>query len=172
MARTEWSGPLIISAYGLSMANEDIDSEVNDNDDLERMIDERIEESDRELEERISKEVQKQVKKAKRPKRLWMTQVMEYIIGFALASVAARSGTPLVPAIFAALVIANAATVKASLSAFRLTNGRIHQIIGVVISLGAVIAAILIDLDVSTRAMLIGLAGAEGFVSVRFGHGI
>ena len=104
-------------------------------------------------------------------KRMWLTQIIEYAIGFALASVAAQSGTPFVPAIFSALVIANAATVKASLSAFRITNGRIHQLIGVAIAISAVIAAIVIDLDVSTRAMLIGLAGAEGFVSVRFGHG-
>ena len=105
-------------------------------------------------------------------RQLWFVQLLEYIIGFALASVAAKSSTPLVPAIFAAVVIANAATVKASLSAFRLTNGRIHQFIGVGIAVAAVIAAVLIDLDVSTRAMLIALAGAEGFVSVRFGHGI
>lgn len=104
-------------------------------------------------------------------KRMWITQIIEYAIGFALASVAAQSGTPFVPAVFSALVIANAATVKASLSAFRITNGRIHQLIGVAIAISAVIAAIVIDLDVSTRAMLIGLAGAEGFVSVRFGHG-
>jgi len=133
--------------------------------------DPRAEEDDAELEGRIAKEVHKRIKKAQRPKRMWITQIIEYAIGFALASVAAQSGTPLVPAIFAALVIANAATVKASLSAFRITNGRIHQIIGMAIAVSAVIAAIVIDLDVSTRAMLIGLAGAEGFVSVRFGHG-
>jgi hypothetical protein len=104
-------------------------------------------------------------------RRLWLTQIIEYGIGFALASVAAKSSTPLIPAVFSAVVIANAATVKASLSAFRLTNGRTHQVIGVAIAVSAVIAAIVIDLDVSTRAMLIGLAGAEGFVSVRFGHG-
>ena len=115
--------------------------------------------------------VDKRAGKAQRPKRLWLAQIIEYAIGFALASVAAQSGTPLVPAIFSAIVISNAATVKATLSAFRLTNGRTHQFIGVAIAISAVIAAIVLDLDVSTRAMLIGLAGAEGFVSVRFGHG-
>jgi hypothetical protein len=122
-------------------------------------------------EEKIDDIVKKRVEKALRPKRLWMTQIIEYAIGFALASVAAQSGTPLVPAIFSAIVITNAATVKATFSAFRITNGRIHQLIGVAIAISAVIAAIVLDLDVSTRAMLIGLAGAEGFVSVRFGHG-
>ena len=133
MARTEWSGPLIISAYGLYM--------------------------------RVS-----QLKLSTR--QLWFIQLLEYVIGFALASVAAKTSTPLVPAIFATLVIANAASVKAPLSAFRLTNGRIHQMIGLAIAIGAVSAAVFIELDMSTRAMLIALAGAEGFVSVRFGHGI
>jgi hypothetical protein len=133
--------------------------------------DPRAEEADADLEGRIAKEVHKRIKKSQRPKRLWITQIIEYAIGFALASVAARSSTPLVPAVFSAVVIANAASVKATLSAFRITSGRIHQIIGVAIAVSAVIAAIVIDLDVSTRAMLIGLAGAEGFVSVRFGHG-
>lgn len=105
-------------------------------------------------------------------RQLWFVQLLEYIIGFALASVAAKSSTPFVPAVFAALVISNAATMKASLSAFRLTSGRVHQILGIAIAVAAVFATVLIDLDVSTRAMLIALAGAEGFVSVRFGHGI
>jgi hypothetical protein len=110
--------------------------------------------------------------KSPKTRHLWIGQTLEYIIGFALASAAAQSITPAVPAVFAGLVIANAATVKAPLSAFRLTSGRVHQILGIGLSLAAVVAAIFIDLDITTRAMLIGLAGAEGFVSVRFGHGI
>lgn len=110
--------------------------------------------------------------KAPKARHLWISQTLEYIIGFVLASAAAQSPTPAIPAVFAGLVIANAATVKAPLSAFRLTNGRIHQIFGIGLSMAALIAAVVMDLDVTTRAMLIGLAGAEGFVSVRFGHGI
>jgi len=110
--------------------------------------------------------------KAPKARHLWIGQTLEYIIGFALASAAAQSITPAVPAVFAALVIANAATVKAPLSAFRLTSGRVHQILGIGLSISALIAVVFTDLDITTRAMLIGLAGAEGFVSVRFGHGI
>jgi hypothetical protein len=110
--------------------------------------------------------------KAPKARHLWIGQILEYIIGFALASAAAQSITPAVPAVFAGLVIINAATVKAPLSAFRLTSGRVHQILGVALSISALIAVVLMDLDITTRAMLIGLAGAEGFVSVRFGHGI
>jgi hypothetical protein len=110
--------------------------------------------------------------KAPKARHLWIGQILEYIIGFALASAAAQSITPAVPAVFAGLVIINAAAVKAPLSAFRLTSGRVHQILGVALSISALIAVVLMDLDITTRAMLIGLAGAEGFVSVRFGHGI
>ena len=110
--------------------------------------------------------------KAPKARHLWISQTLEYIIGFVLASAAAQSPTPAIPAVFAGLVILNAASVKAPLSAFRLTNGRVHQLLGIGLSIAAMIAAVVIDLDVSTRAMLVGLAGAEGFVSVRFGHGI
>jgi hypothetical protein len=110
--------------------------------------------------------------KAPKARHLWIGQTLEYIIGFVLASAAAQSPTPAVPAVFAGLVIINAATMKAPLSAFRLTSGRIHQILGIGLAVSAVFVAVVIDLDVTTRAMLIGLAGAEGFVSVRFGHGI
>ena len=110
--------------------------------------------------------------KAPKARHLWIGQTLEYIIGFALASAAAQSITPVVPAVFSGLVIANAATVKAPLSAFRFTSGRVHQIFGIGLAVSALLAAVFIDLDITTRAMLIGLAGAEGFVSVRFGHGI
>lgn len=110
--------------------------------------------------------------KAPKARHLWISQTLEYIIGFALASAAAQSGTPMVPAVFAGLVILNAASLKAPLSAFRLTNGRVHQMLGIGLALLAMVAAVVVDVDVSTRAMLIGLAGTQGFVSVRFGHGI
>lgn len=113
------------------------------------------------------------VREIKKPTRfLWFTQALEYAIGFGLASVAAQSGTPFVPAVFATAVILNAATVKAPLSAFRVTNGHIHRLIGIGIFVVAIIAVVVVDVDISTRAMLIALAGAEGFISVRFGHGI
>lgn len=108
-----------------------------------------------------------------RPRRhLWLVQLIEYAIGFAIAFSASRASEPLVPAIVAAAVIANAATVKAPLSAFRLSSPQIHRAIGIVLAAGTLASAIFLDVDAMTKALLVISAVAEGFVSVRFGHGI
>lgn len=105
-------------------------------------------------------------------KGLWLVQILEYAIGFALASVASRSDSPLIPAVLAVCVIANAATVQAPLSAFHITSAAVHKLLGLCIAVAALVAVVMADVDVSTRAVLLATAVAEGFVSVRFGHGI
>lgn len=105
-------------------------------------------------------------------RHLWLVQLIEYAIGFAIAFSASRASEPLVPAIVAAAVIANAATVKAPLSAFRLSSPQIHRAIGIVLAAGTLASAIFLDVDAMTKALLVISAVAEGFVSVRFGHGI
>lgn len=105
-------------------------------------------------------------------KHLWVSQVLEYAIGFAIAWSASRASEPLVPAIVAALVITNAAIVRAPLSAFRVTGPQLHRAFGVALSLAILSAAIFVDVDAGTKALLVIGALAEGFVSVRFGHGI
>jgi hypothetical protein len=105
-------------------------------------------------------------------KHLWLVQLLEYAIGFALAWSASRANEPLIPAIVAGAVIANAAIVKAPLSAFRITGPQLHRVIGIVLSVAIFVAAIVVDVDAGTRAVLVVGALAEGFVSVRFGHGI
>ncbi len=108
-----------------------------------------------------------------RPRRhLWVVQLIEYTIGFAIAWTAARAQEPLIPALVAAAVIANAAIVKAPLSAFRVTSPRVHRALGIFLSVGALVLAIFLDVDAGTKALLVISAVAEGFVSVRFGHGI
>ena len=108
-----------------------------------------------------------------RPRRhLWLVQLIEYAIGFAIAFSASRASEPLVPAIVAAAVIANAATVKAPLSAFRVSSPQVHRAIGIVLAAGTLASAIFLDVDAMTKALLVISAVAEGFVSVRFGHGI
>ena len=108
----------------------------------------------------------------RRRKHLWVSQLLEYAIGFAIAWSASRASEPLVPAIVAALVITNAAIVKAPLSAFRVTGPQLHRVFGVALSLAILAAAIFVDVDAGTKALLVIGALAEGFVSVRFGHGI
>ena len=105
-------------------------------------------------------------------KHLWLVQLLEYAIGLALAWSASRANEPLIPAIVAGAVIANAAIVKAPLSAFRITGPQLHRVIGIVLSVAIFVAAIVVDVDAGTRAVLVIGALAEGFVSVRFGHGI
>ena len=105
-------------------------------------------------------------------KHLWLVQLVEYAIGFAIAWSASRMNEPLVPAIVAGAVITNAAIVKAPLSAFRVTGPQLHRVIGIALSIAILAAAILVDVDAGTRALLVVGALAEGFVSVRFGHGI
>ncbi len=108
-----------------------------------------------------------------RPRRhVWVVQLIEYTIGFAIAWTAARAQEPLIPALVAAAVIANAAIVKAPLSAFRVTSPRVHRALGIFLSVGALVLAIFLDVDAGTKALLVISAVAEGFVSVRFGHGI
>lgn len=107
------------------------------------------------------------------PRRhLWLVQLLEYCIGFAIAWGASRAQEPLVPALVAAAVIANAATLKAPLSAFRVNGPHVHRVIGVVLACGTVASAVFLDVDAATKSLLIASAVAEGFVSVRFGHGI
>ncbi len=108
----------------------------------------------------------------RRRKHLWISQLLEYAIGFAIAWSASRASEPLVPAIVAALVITNAAIVKAPLSAFRVTGPQLHRVFGIALSIAILAAAIFVDVDAGTKALLVIGALAEGFVSVRFGHGI
>lgn len=105
-------------------------------------------------------------------RHMWLVQLLEYAIGFALAWSASRASSPLIPAIVAGLVIANAAVVKAPLSAFQLTTPHIHRIGGIALSIAILAVAVFVDVDAGTKALLVVGAVAEGFVSVRFGHGI
>lgn len=105
-------------------------------------------------------------------KHLWLVQLLEYAIGFAIAWSASRASAPLIPAVVAGAVICNAAIVKAPLSAFRVTGPQVHRMIGIALSIVILAAAIFVDVDAMTKAVLVIGAVAEGFVSVRFGHGI
>jgi hypothetical protein len=126
------------------------------------------------MEEEITEQVNDALdERMPRPRRhLWLVQLIEYAIGFAIAFSASRASEPLVPAIVAAAVIANAATVKAPLSAFRVSSPQVHRAIGIVLAAGTLTSAIFLDVDAMTKALLVISAVAEGFVSVRFGHGI
>lgn len=126
------------------------------------------------LEEIVDDTFEKKIdERFKRQRRhMWLVQLLEYAIGFALAWSASRASSPLIPAVVAGLVIANAAVVKAPLSAFQLTTPQVHRMVGIALSIAILAVAIFIDVDVATKALLVVGAVAEGFMSVRFGHGI
>jgi hypothetical protein len=106
-----------------------------------------------------------------RIKGMWLVQVCEYVIGFALAMSAANSVRPAALAVVAIAIIVNAAISDGSLAAFRVLKPRTHQTVGIGIALVALIIAAVTPLDITSRLTLVVTAVAQGFVSVRFGHG-
>ena len=109
---------------------------------------------------------------ATRPQGLWFVQLLEYGIGFAVASTATHSQKPALLIFLAFVLIANAASMRGPLSAFRLTSVDVHRFIGISIAIALLMCALFAPLSSSERLTLVVAAGAEAFVSVRFGHGI
>lgn len=119
----------------------------------------------------MARRKQSQETPARAGRNLWVVQLIEYILGFGVAAATINAGRPLGLALVAILIIGNAACLKSSLSAFRVTTPRIHQSLGVVVALLSVLIALLIPMDVSDQLIVIAVAVAQGFLSVRFGHG-
>jgi hypothetical protein len=104
-------------------------------------------------------------------KGLWLVQLLEYAIGLSLGMSATRAQKPLAIAVCAVLILLNAACVMGPLSAFRVLSASTHRIAGYSIALCAILVAMLAPLDITSRLTLFVTAVAEGFISVRFGHG-
>lgn len=119
----------------------------------------------------MSSRNRKQKDSSRTGRNLWVVQLIEYILGLAVGAATINAGKPLGLALVAILIVMNAACLKSSLSAFRVTTPRIHQSLGVVIAFVAVLIALLIPMDVSGQLIVIAVAVAQGFLSVRFGHG-
>lgn len=105
-------------------------------------------------------------------KGLWFVQLLEYGIGFAVASSATHSHKPVLLIFLALALIMNAASVRGPLSAFRLTGADLHRFIGIAVAVGILLCALFAPLSTGERLTLVIAAGAEAFVSVRFGNGI
>jgi hypothetical protein len=102
--------------------------------------------------------------RARRP--FWLHQLVEYIIGLILVAQGLQGPEPLVPAVVGGVVVLNAAVAIGPLGAFRLVPRRLHQVVDLV-AIGVVVAAAIqpwIDVDVGTRAIMIGVAFVYGFV--------
>lgn len=104
-------------------------------------------------------------------RNLWVVQLIEYILGLGTGAATVNAVRPIGLALVAIMIVSNAALLKAPLSAFRVTNPRAHQLLGVVIAVVSVVIAVVIPMDVSSQLIVIAVAVAQGFLSVRFGNG-
>jgi hypothetical protein len=104
-------------------------------------------------------------------RNLWVVQLIEYILGLGTGAATVNAVRPLGIALVAIMIVSNAALLRAPLSAFRVTNARAHQLLGIVIALVSVVIAVTIPMDVSSQLIVIAVAVAQGFLSVRFGNG-
>lgn len=103
---------------------------------------------------------------------MWLVQSIEYAIGIGVGAASINSPDKLPMALVGTAIVLNAAVVRAPLSAFRWSSPVVHRIAGAIIAAVALLAAFTLQLDVSTVLVLLSAALAQGFVSVRFGHGI
>ena len=106
-----------------------------------------------------------------RIKGMWLVQLFEYVIGFALAMSAANSVSPAALAVVAIAIIVNAAISTGSLAAFHILKPRTHRAVGIGIAVSALVIAAIAPLNLTSRLTLVLAALTQGFVSVRFGHG-
>lgn len=72
-----------------------------------------------------------EIERIQRP--FWMHQLVEYLIGLALVSVAVQQPQPAVPALLAVVVIVNAAVATGAAGAFRLVGPRLHRRLDLVV---------------------------------------
>ena len=107
-----------------------------------------------------------------RVKGVWFVQLLEYGIGFAVAGSAANAQHQMPLALIAIAILLNVAFLKAPLSAFHVIPLSVHRMTGLGVACLAFACAMLLPLDVASRLTLLGAAMTQGFVSVRFAHGI
>ncbi|HEX4981726.1 MAG TPA: hypothetical protein VFV63_08510 [Ilumatobacteraceae bacterium] len=102
--------------------------------------------------------------RAQRP--FWLHQLVEYMIGLILVATGLQGPEPLVPAVVGGVVLLNAAVAIGPLGAFRLVGRRLHRVLDLVAIAFVVVAAVQpwVDVDVGTRAIMIGIAFVYGFV--------
>lgn len=93
----------------------------------------------------------------KRP--FWMHQLVEYILGGAMAYSGLMSPTPIVPAVCGGLIILNAALTKGAIGAFRAYGRNLHRIFDIVIIMIclASIGQPWIEMDSGTRIVMLSI---------------
>lgn len=105
-----------------------------------------------------------QIDRVRRP--FWIHQIVEYIVGLALISVAFQSPRPAVPAVMGLLIILNAAITIGAAGAFRLIHRRVHKWIDVVLMVLLVVMGVQqwADIDIAGRLLLCVMAVVLAFI--------
>ncbi|MEO5900890.1 MAG: hypothetical protein ABIR68_12290 [Ilumatobacteraceae bacterium] len=100
----------------------------------------------------------------KRP--FWMHQIVEYILGAALAAVGLQSPTPIVPATVGIIVIMHGAITKGAFAAFQVIGRKLHRVVDLGVIAFEVLAAIqpFIEVESATRAIMVAIAVVHLFV--------
>ncbi len=95
----------------------------------------------------------------------WLHQGAEYLFGLLLIAQGLQSPLPAVPALAGGLVLLNAALVNGPLGAFRAVSRPLHRWIDLGVIAALLIAAALpIDVDNTSRLLLVAVAAMMAFV--------
>lgn len=99
-----------------------------------------------------------EIERALRP--FWMHQVVEYLLGLVLISVAFQSPTPVVASVMGVLVMINAAVAIGPAGAFRLVPRGLHRWfdVGLMVLLVAVAVQPWLDVDNVSRILIVAIA--------------
>lgn len=101
-----------------------------------------------------------QIERVRRP--FWTHQLIEYLLGIGLISVAIQMPQPAVPAVLGLVIILNAAITKGAVGAFSWAGKRMHRQLDVVVMVLLVVGALQpwVSIDNTSRLLL----GAVAFV--------
>ncbi len=104
--------------------------------------------------------------------RPFVHQLVDYAIGFGLASVAVRSQDRAALVIAAVVVLASTAMFDGPLAAFRVFPRTAHRVVDLSLAAAGTAVALTGSFEVFTRVSLVLGAVALAFMSVRFGNAI
>ncbi len=104
--------------------------------------------------------------------RPFVHQLVDYGIGFGLASAAVRSPDRTALVIAAVVVLASTAMYDGPLAAFRVFPRTAHRVVDISLATAGTAIALMVPLEAFTRVVFVLAAAALAFMSVRFVHGI
>lgn len=86
----------------------------------------------------------------------WLHQLVEYAIALALLMVTPHTVQPVLPVVFAAAILINAAIADGAISAFKIISRRSHRNIDWAIIAAALASPFVIEIDSTGRLTMLG----------------